>query len=249
MKKLIAANWKMNMSMVEARNFVMNVLQSAKDHPNISDKSEFLICAPFVYLSALSPLSEKGVLSFGAQDCSQHEQGAYTGEISAKMLKDVGCSHVIVGHSERRDYHNEDNVLVNEKAKVVIDNGLTAIVCIGESLREREANLQKEVVKRQLLESVPKNASADNTVIAYEPIWAIGTGKTPSLEDAKQMHDFIRELLKKYYESGENMHILYGGSMNPTNAEELLSIENIDGGLIGGAALKTDDYLAVAKSA
>jgi triosephosphate isomerase len=249
MKKLIAANWKMNMTMAEAMDFVLHILKSSEKLPDIYNKSELLICAPYVYLSALSPLAKKGALSFGAQNCSHHEHGAYTGDISAIMLKDVGCSHVIIGHSERREDHNENNSLVNEKAKAVIENGLTAIICVGESLREREANLQEAVVERQLLESVPKNANAENAVIAYEPVWAIGTGKTPSSDDTKQMHNFIRKLLIKHYNGGENMRILYGGSMNSANAKDLLSMPNIDGGLIGSASLKVDDFLSVAKSA
>jgi len=249
MKKLIAANWKMNMTMAETRGFVKNLLQSVEKHPEILEKSELIICAPHVYLSALSTFCEKGVVSIGAQDCSAHNKGAYTGEISTGMLKDVGCTHVIVGHSERREYHGEKNESVCEKAKTAHKDGLTAVICIGESQSEREANLQEKVVERQLLESVPKNATAGNTVIAYEPVWAIGTGETPTPEDAKQMHSFIRAFLTKNYSGGQDMSILYGGSMNPKNANELLSIPNIDGGLIGGASLKVEDYLAIAQSA
>ncbi len=249
MKKLIAANWKLNFTTEEAKNFISQMEKNIRDYPKILEKVDFLICAPFVYLAELCFLSERGMLSIGAQDCSCHEQGAYTGEISARMLKDVGCSHVIVGHSERRDYHNEGSALVNKKAKAAINNGLIAVVCVGESLAERESGLQEEIVEKQLLESLPQICSDKNTVVAYEPVWAIGTGKTPSLDDAEQMHNFIRELLKKHYDGGSNIRILYGGSMNPDNSKELLSVENIDGGLIGGAALKVDSFFDIAKSA
>ncbi len=249
MKKLIAANWKMNFTMAEAREFVSHILQDAKNYPDILDKAEFLICAPSVYLSALSKFSKEGVMTIGGQDCSFHGKGAYTGEISAEMLRDVGCTHVIVGHSERREYHGEQNDLIAGKAQSAYKNGIKAIICVGESLKERDAHLHKEVVKRQLLESVPKEATAENTVISYEPVWAIGTGKTPSPKDAGEMHNFIRALITKHYSGGENMRILYGGSMNSENAKELLSTPNVDGGLIGGASLNVDKFFAVAKCA
>ena len=254
MKNLIAANWKLNFTSTQAKDFVAQLLQKAKENPDIMERSEFLICAPFVYLSALSPMSEEGILSIGAQDCSVHEQGTYTGEISAGMLKDVGCTHVIVGHSERRENHEEDNALVKEKAKAAHKQGLTAIICVGESRRERKATLQEEVVERQLLESVPEGANAQNTVIAYEPVWAISSGNEPSQEipggeEAGKMHGFIRSLLEKNYDGGQKMRILYGGSMNPDNANELLSTPNVDGGLIGGASLKVEKFFAVAQNA
>ena len=249
MKKLIAANWKMNFTLSEAREFVLQLLHMSQEYTEILEKAEFLICAPYVFLSALSEYSKQGVVSFGGQNCSVHDKGAYTGEISAGMLKDVGCSHVIVGHSERREYHKEDNILVNEKAKAVHQNGLSAIICVGESRKEREANLQEEVIERQLFESVPKNAISENTIIAYEPVWAIGTGKTPSPEDAGQMHSFIRAFLTKNYSQGEKMRILYGGSMNSGNAEKLLTTPNIDGGLIGTASLKFEEFFGVAQCA
>ena len=254
MKKLIAANWKMNFVMADAKNFVLQLLQKAQEHPDVLDKSDFLICAPFVYISALHESCKTSCVSIGAQDCSVYEQGTYTGEISAGMLKDVGCTHVICGHSDRRDNHNEDNELVRKKAEAAHNNDLVAVICVGESRSERNANLQNEVVERQILESVPKSANAENTVIAYEPIWAISGGDEPCKDvpdsnTAGAIHGFIRSLLKEHYDGGQNMRILYGGSMNPDNAQELLSTPNVDGGLIGGASLKVEKFFAVAQEA
>lgn len=248
MKKLIAGNWKMNTTMGEARELATAITQAVTQNPDILDYCDLLACPPFVYVPTLSTLCKNQALELGAQDCSSNDKGAYTGEISASMLKETGCSFVIVGHSERRQYHNESNELVSTKANCAHNNELTAIICVGESEEERETNKQNSVVEDQITNSLPKSATAQNTVIAYEPVWAIGTGKTASPSDVADMHLFIRELLEKLLSDGGKVRILYGGSMKPSNANELLSTPNVDGGLIGGASLKADDFIAIAQT-
>ncbi|MFP4097834.1 MAG: triose-phosphate isomerase [Alphaproteobacteria bacterium] len=253
MKKLIAANWKMNMTMAKAKDFVSQLEADIAKDSSLLERCEILICASYVYISALSTQFDKNIVMFGAQDCSAHEQGTYTGEVSAGMLKDVGCSHVIVGHSDRRKNHGEDDALVQEKARAAHRHNLTAIICVGESREERDAGLQDAVIKRQVLDSVPEDARADNTVIAYEPIWAISSGKAPSTEiltpaGAEKIHGFIRSLLVEHFKGGDKIRILYGGSMNPDNARDLLCARHVDGGLIGGAGLKADSFFAIAQS-
>jgi triosephosphate isomerase len=180
-------------------------------------------------------------IDLGAQDCSDQESGAYTGQVSADMLIDIGAEYVIVGHSERREYCGEDNALLKAKIEQAHAAGLVAIYCVGESEAQREAGQEKDVVSSQLAEGLPEGATAENTVVAYEPVWAIGTGKVATPGDVKDMHGFIRERFAG--------RILYGGSMKPGNAEELLSTPNVDGGLIGGASLSAEDFLAIASLA
>ena len=204
-----------------------------------SNTVEWVVCPPFLYLGNFTNVKR------GAQDCSAHVEGAYTGEISAAMLADFGCDYCIVGHSERRAMHGETNEIVKAKAKRVIEQNITAIICVGETLEERETNKTKGVVETQIVESLPEGANAKNTVIAYEPVWAIGTGKAATAEDVKDMHDFIRDLLETKLDSGAEMRILYGGSVKPSNAAELLNLNNVNGALIGGASLNADDFLAI----
>lgn len=222
---------------------------------NKSFQSEALICPPFVSISSVvSGFSGSGFQT-GAQNVSNENNGAYTGEISTDMLKDSGCEYVIVGHSERREYYHEDDNLVALKTKKVIDDGLKAIVCVGEVLSDRKAGNAEKVVKGQLnrvLQELIGDLSGQ-LVVAYEPVWAIGTGETASPEQAQEMHKFIRSLLTEHFggEIAEKIRILYGGSMKPENAEELLSQKDVDGGLIGGASLKADSFskiLSVAES-
>lgn len=235
MNKLIAGNWKMNGNGETAEVFD-NAMEEALQ---IHDHVEWLICPPFPYIASLVNLQR------GGQDCSAHESGAYTGEVAASMLKDMGCNYCIVGHSERRSIHKETNELVKAKAKQLMAYNIKPIICVGESLEEREAGNAYEVVKQQIVNSLPEGVTSENAVIAYEPVWAIGTGKAATLCDVTKMHGMIRELLKSSLATAVEMRILYGGSVKPSNAAELLNADNVDGALIGGASLKAEDFIAI----
>ena len=187
-------------------------------------------------------------VNIGGQDCSPFDGGAYTGDISANMLKDINCSYVILGHSERRQYYSESNMLVKQKAAMANDAGLTSIICVGETEEQREAGEEQDVVGTQMLESLPDTAKAENIVIAYEPVWAIGTGKTATIEDIAAMHDFIRSKLSEKLENAYKIRILYGGSVKPANATEIFAVNNVNGALIGGASLKAEDFIGIAKA-
>ncbi len=237
MKKLIAGNWKMNMNTESAKAFDQAM---AKVDEKIV---EWLICPPYPYIQHITNTKR------GAQDCSAYYSGAFTGEVSASMLADIQCDYCIVGHSERRaEAHCETSDIVRQKAQLVIDNGMTAIVCVGETLEEREEGKAFDIVEGQLLKSIPNDTRPDNCVIAYEPVWAIGTGKAATSCDVSNMHNYIREILKSNVADGEEMRILYGGSVKPDNAAELLNIDNVDGALIGGASLKAEDFIAIGKA-
>lgn len=239
----------MNKLPSEAESWAVN-FKEALTH--IEADADVLICAPYTHLLALNTVFTDSPVSVGAQDVSQHDAGAYTGEISAAMLKDAGADYVIIGHSERREYHGEDDVLVNAKVKMVLEHGLTPILCVGETESQRDAGDAQSVVLKQLeadLDGVNLK-NANNLVIAYEPIWAIGTGKTATADDAQEMCATIRTALKGVYPAQANgMRILYGGSMKPDNASELLSKGDINGGLIGGASLKIKDLIAIIEAA
>jgi len=212
--------------------------------------ADMALCVPAPYLAQLQSLLSGSALAWGAQDLSSHEQGAYTGEVSASMLKDFACRYAIVGHSERRQYHGETDMLVGDKAKVALAHGITPIVCVGETLAEREAGQTEAVVKRQLAAVIHAVAHCTSEiVVAYEPVWAIGTGKTASPEQAQQVHAVLRAQLAAATQHPERVHILYGGSMNAANAASLLAQPDIDGGLIGGASLKAADFLQIVASA
>lgn len=212
--------------------------------------ADMALCAPAPYLAQLQSLLSGSAIGWGAQDLSSHEQGAYTGEVSASMLKDFACRFAIVGHSERRQYHGETDLLVADKAKVALAHGITPIVCVGETLAEREAGQTEAVVKRQLAAVIHAVAHCTSEiVVAYEPVWAIGTGKTASPEQAQQVHAVLRAQLAAATQHPERVHILYGGSMNAANAASLLAQPDIDGGLIGGASLKAADFLQIVASA
>ena len=245
---LIAGNWKMNGS----RASIKELLDGVKAGSGDVKSAEMAVCAPFPYLADVESLLSGSTISWGAQNLSIEEKGAFTGETSASMILDFACKYVIVGHSERRTLYGEDDALVAQKYAVARKAGLKPILCVGETLEEREQNITEDVVARQInalidLEGV---AALADGVIAYEPVWAIGTGKTATPEQAQDVHAFIRELVAKQ-DAGvaEKVQILYGGSMNPGNAEELLAQSDIDGGLIGGASLKADDFLAIGKAA
>lgn len=233
-KKLIVGNWKMNLSVTEASALAQQLVN------DVTDVADLAVCPVFPHLGAVSDILKVGGISMGAQDCSTQDNGAFTGQVSAEMLNDVGCTYVIVGHSERRQHNSETSGQVAKKAQKALDNGLSPIICVGETLEQRESGKEKDVVGFQLAQSIPEGAM--DYVVAYEPIWAIGTGKVANAEDVAEMHAFIRTQV------GASVRILYGGSMKPDNASELLATQNVDGGLIGGASLTAESFLAIAKS-
>ncbi|MEY4725693.1 MAG: hypothetical protein RLZ36_320 [Pseudomonadota bacterium] len=248
-QKLIAGNWKMNGSLAANEALVHGVQQGLAQA--LSGKhAQVAVCVPSAYLSQVQQLVKGTGIDLGSQDVSAHEQGAYTGEISAVMLKDFAVRYAIVGHSERRQYHGETDEQVALKAQRALSAGITPIVCVGETLAEREAGKTEEVVKRQLAAVIHTNGHCiSEIVVAYEPVWAIGTGQTASPEQAQAVHAVLRAQLKAASSHAERVHILYGGSMNAANAAELLAQPDIDGGLIGGAALKAADFLTIIAAA
>ncbi|KQT10428.1 triose-phosphate isomerase [Ramlibacter sp. Leaf400] len=244
-RKLIAGNWKMNGSIAANDALVRAVIAGMKDAT-----CHVAVCVPAPYLAQVQMLRHGSALDLGAQDVSHHEQGAYTGEWSAAMLKEFGVRYAIVGHSERRQYHGESDELVADKAKAALAHGITPIVCVGETLAEREAGRTEQVVKRQLAAVVHTNGHCiSEIVVAYEPVWAIGTGRTATPEQAQQVHAVLRAQLHAATEHADRVAILYGGSMNAANAASLLAQPDIDGGLIGGAALKAPDFLQIIAAA
>lgn len=244
-KKLIAGNWKMNGGLA-ANEALLRALRNGIGQA----AADVAVCAPAPYLAQLQGLLAGSPIDWGAQDLSAHEQGAYTGEVSAAMLKDFGCRYAIVGHSERRQYHGETDALVAAKAQRALAAGITPIVCVGETLVEREAEQTESVVKRQLAAVIHAVAHCTSEiVVAYEPVWAIGTGKTATPEQAQQVHAVLRAQLAAATSHPERVRILYGGSMNAANAASLLAQADIDGGLIGGASLKAPDFLQIIAAA
>ena len=248
-KKVIAGNWKMNMNLHQSQKLVSEIINGlGKDN-----KVEVIVCPPFTSLSEVNSLLKGTQVKLGAQNMYYEESGAYTAEISADMLKSVGCEYVILGHSERRVIFNESDELINKKIKFAIAKGIKPIFCIGELLEQRESGDTMKVVSSQIekgLEGITPE-QMKNIIIAYEPVWAIGTGKTATPEQAQEVHSFIRELVAKKYSSSvaENIVIQYGGSVKPDNAGELLSQNDIDGALVGGACLKADSFLSIIASA
>ena len=243
-KPVIVGNWKMNMTVSEAKNLLADLKEKRLD-----TEVEAGVCTPAIDLPIAAEILEGTNIGFGGQNMYFEESGAFTGEISPTMLKDVGATYVILGHSERRDIFGEDDKLINEKLLSAFDHDLTPILCCGESLEEREANKQEERVKAQLEADLKDICESDikKLIIAYEPIWAIGTGKTASADDAEAMCAFIRNLVAEFYskEAAEAVRIQYGGSVKPANVKELMAKENIDGALVGGASLKADDFEAL----
>lgn len=250
MKKLIAGNWKMNGSLA-TNAALLDALSQGLTNPLAC---EVAVCVPAPYLAQVQAMrsAQAGLaaVELGAQDVSAHVSGAYTGEVSAAMLKEFGCRFAIVGHSERRQCHGETDQLVADKTKAALAAGITPIVCIGETLAEREAGHTEEVVKRQLAAVIHANGHCiSEIVVAYEPVWAIGTGKTASPEEAQAVHAVLRAQLKAATDQFARVKILYGGSMNAANAASLLAQPDIDGGLIGGASLKAPDFLTIIAAA
>jgi triosephosphate isomerase len=245
MKKLIAGNWKMNGHLAANQAFLAGLAQDLGDKP----ASDVVVCVPAPYLAQVQSLKTSAI-DLGSQDISAHVSGAYTGEVSGAMLVEFGCRYAIVGHSERRQYHGETDALVSAKAKAALAAGISPIVCVGETLAEREAGRTVEVVKRQLAAVIHTNGHCiSEIVVAYEPVWAIGTGKTASPEEAQAVHAVLRAQLKAATDQSARVKILYGGSMNAANAASLLSQPDIDGGLIGGASLKAADFLSIIAAA
>lgn len=248
-KKIVAGNWKMNMDYAEGISLFSEIVNMVRDEQKGDQVA--VICAPYIHLNSLAKLGGSTV-KIGAQNCHQSESGAYTGEISAKMVKSVGAEYVIVGHSERRQYYAESDALLLEKTNIVLKNNLIPIFCIGETLDERNNGSYFDVIKSQLTNGLFSLSAGEfsKVVVAYEPVWAIGTGLTASSDQAQEVHAFIRQQIAAQYgeEVAQNTSILYGGSCNPKNAAELFSQQDIDGGLIGGASLKSRDFTDLVKT-
>ncbi len=244
-RPLVAGNWKMNgsLAMLKEPRLLAGMLKDVKL------KCEVMVCPPAILARRIKSILKGSRIRLGGQDCHGAASGAHTGDISAGMLKEAGCSAVIVGHSERRANHGETDAAVANKAQAAHRAGLTAIVCIGETLDQRKAGQTLDIVSRQLKGSLPQGAAAANTVIAYEPVWAIGTGLTPTLAEVSQVHAHIRnDLATLLGEDGAGVRILYGGSVKPSNAAELMGAPNVNGALVGGASLKAADFLGIIKA-
>jgi triosephosphate isomerase len=246
-KPIIAGNWKLYKTSSEAVELVSNIIPLVK---NVSDV-EIIVAPAFTVLDIVKRSLADSSLQLAGQDCYWEEEGAYTGEVSPKMLKDVGCSYVLIGHSERRQYFNETDVNVNKKIRAAISGGLTAIFCIGETIEERETGMTFKVLEKQVETGLYGIAasSINNLIIAYEPIWAIGTGKTATENQAQEVHKFIRGILSKLYGQSvaDGTSILYGGSVKPENIKGLMSQPDIDGALVGGASLKADSFASIVR--
>jgi triosephosphate isomerase len=245
---LIAGNWKMN-GLHEDGVALVKAIAGNLQH-NVEIPFDMLICPPYTLIGAVVAAASGTPLKIGAQDCHTAGQGAHTGDISASMLADAGCSSIIVGHSERRADHGETDDLIKIKAEAVHSAGLIAIICIGETDIERDAGETLNVVKNQIAGSIPNSATAVNTVVAYEPVWAIGTGRTPTSDEVQDIQAFIRsEMARKLgLHVANGVRLLYGGSMNPSNAGELLALADVDGGLIGGASLNPEDFWTICEN-
>lgn len=241
-RTLIAGNWKMNGLMAN----LAEVERVAAEVPASSEGAETLLCLPATLIHAGSAKSEGSGLKIGGETCHANEKGAHTGDLSAEMLKDAGASYVIVGHSERRADHGETDAVVAAQASAALRAGITPIICVGETLDQRDAGEVLTVITTQMAESIPEGAEAAAIVIAYEPVWAIGTGRVATSEQIAEVHTSIRNLLvRRFGDAGRTTRILYGGSMNPGNAAEILAVAEVNGGLIGGASLKAADFLAI----
>ena len=247
-KFLVAGNWKMHGDEASNRELVSGIIEGAPNAENVS----LLVCPPYPYLASVAGQLQGSNVALGAQNVSEHETGAYTGEVAPAMLRDVGCSYAIVGHSERRTLYGETSEQVAEKMAAALAEGLIPILCVGETLEQRESGSTEQVVGEQLAAAIERNgiAAVGSSVIAYEPVWAIGTGKTATPEQAQDVHRYIRSVLAQHDASvAEKVQILYGGSVKGDNAAGLFGMPDIDGGLIGGASLKAADFLAIARAA
>lgn len=247
-RTLIAGNWKMNGSLESITELMKGIKSGLAEVSN----ADLAVCPPAIYLLRVSGLIDQDNIALGAQNICDHASGAFTGEIAPSMLKEAGCQYAIIGHSERRSLYGESDELVAKRFAMAVESGITPILCIGETLEERESGVTEDIVSRQLDAVIDTQGieALGKSVIAYEPVWAIGTGKTATPQQAQDVHAYIRNKLSALSaDVAEKVQILYGGSMNASNAQELLSQPDIDGGLIGGAALKAADFLAIGKSA
>ncbi|WP_243368538.1 triose-phosphate isomerase [Microvirga solisilvae] len=244
-RPLVAGNWKMNG--LKSSGEILSALQTSYT-PGLKAKVELVVCPPATLVHSFAVASVGSRIAIGAQDCHAKESGAYTGDLSAEMLADAGATYVLAGHSERRQYHKEKDADVCAKAMAAHRAGLTAIVCVGETREEREAGKTIAVVRKQLRGSIPVDSNSHNLVVAYEPVWAIGTGLTPTAADVAEVHAAIRDELKRLVGKADHakVRILYGGSVKPSNAAELMAVENVNGALVGGASLVAADFLAIA---
>lgn len=243
-KNIVAGNWKMNKNFQEGLDLVKE-LKTKVQKPNC----DVIVCTPYIHLACAADELEGSCIALGAENCANKESGAYTGEISAAMVKSTGAEYCIIGHSERRAYYSETHEMLREKVELALANGLRPIFCVGEVKEQREQGIQNSVVEKQIRESLFGLTAEQfaKVVVAYEPVWAIGTGLTATPDQAEEIHAYIRSLIAEKYgkEIAENTSILYGGSCKPSNAKELFAKEDIDGGLIGGAALKADDFCGI----
>jgi triosephosphate isomerase len=241
LRHLVAGNWKMNGNRSMAAALIADIkAQSA------GLAADLLVCPPFPYLIHASEFLMGSDIALGAQDCAPKESGAHTGDVAAAMLKDCGCAYVILGHSERRTDHGESSAEVAAKAKAAQAAGLIAMVCVGETEGQRDSSETLKVIESQIANSIPAGSTTANLVVAYEPVWAIGTGKTPTAGDVEVVHAHIRQLLQAGVKGGEGVRILYGGSVKPSNAAELMAVPEVNGALVGGASLKAADFLGIA---
>lgn len=244
-KNIVAGNWKMNTTLEEGIELANNVATHLQDK---KANCEVIVCVPFTHLTSVNAVLDGSVVRLGAENCSEHAKGAYTGEVSASMVKSTGAEYVILGHSERRQYFGENNEQLLAKTRIALENGLLPIFCVGEVLEQRENGTYNDVVRSQV-EALFDLSAEDfgKIVIAYEPVWAIGTGKTATADQAQDMHAHIRSVIAEKYgkETADNTSILYGGSCKPGNARELFAKPDVDGGLIGGAALKAEDFMGI----
>ena len=243
-KKIVAGNWKMNKTIQDGIDLAKTINRQVEDNGVV-----IILCTPFIHLTEVNNVISKDSLYLGAQNCASEASGAYTGEVSAEMIRSAGADYVIIGHSERRSYYHEDDVLLNKKVKLALANSLTPIFCCGEVLQERQSNIHMKVVRTQIENGLFDLSPEDfgKVVIAYEPVWAIGTGVTATSAQAQEMHRVIRELVAEKYgnQVADNTSILYGGSCKPSNAKELFSNPDVDGGLIGGASLNAADFMGI----
>jgi len=249
-KKIVAGNWKMNMSFEEGIRFAKSIDQYFREKPPV--RAEVILCTPFIHLSGVSEIVKSGNVSLGAQNCASEASGAYTGEVSAYMIKSTGAEYVIIGHSERRTIFHEDDKQLNKKTVLALNSGLKVIFCCGEVKEQREEGNHFIIVKRQIEEGLftLRAEEMKNIIIAYEPVWAIGTGLTATPDQAQEIHKYIRGLVKEKYGTkiADEITILYGGSVKSSNAAEIFSNADVDGGLIGGASLKKEDFISIVEA-
>ncbi len=248
-KNIVAGNWKMNTTVPEGVALAKEVNEALAQY---SAKCDVIICVPFTHLVPVCGVIDQKKLGLGAENCADHKSGAYTGEVSAPMVQSTGATYVILGHSERRQYYGETSETLREKVALALENNLTPIFCIGEVLEEREKGIQEDVVRKQIVDALFQLDAEQfgKIILAYEPVWAIGTGKTATADQAEEMHAFIRQTIADRYGAkiAENCSILYGGSCKPSNAAELFAKPDVDGGLIGGASLKCADFMGIVKA-